>query len=231
MRKSTLALAFGALGFGLAPLASAETPLVDASPGGDVAAAALPAAADAVVSSIAGSALVSQDGGIVPLTEGMNLQPLNRIFVLEASEATLVFADGCAQTFGSNAVVTLSDTATCVAPTDIERVATSQAGTGGAAAGAAGGGAGAGGAGAAGAGAGAAGAGAAAGGAAAASAGVGIAGIAAGAGLTTAGLVTAGVVGVAAVGGGVAVAAGSGSDDDPPPAAAPAPTPTPPLSP
>jgi hypothetical protein len=118
MNKSVFVLPVCALTASMASVALAETPHADTG---------------AVVAAVQGSAMVTQPDGIVPATQGMNLQPLNRLFVLGESEATLVFADGCEQTFGANAMVTLTDTATCVGTTGVERVATSQAAAGAAA--------------------------------------------------------------------------------------------------
>jgi hypothetical protein len=92
-----------------------------------VAAPAHAADSRAVVTAVEGSALVSRGDDTVPLTAGMDLYPLNRIFVLETSEATITFADGCERTIGENAMLTLDDSGTCPKSSEVEQAATSLA--------------------------------------------------------------------------------------------------------
>jgi hypothetical protein len=75
---------------------------------------------------VSGSVLVSRDQDIVAGAAGMALHPLNRVFVLEDSQATVTFQDGCEQQLAENAILTITDSGTCAAAAEVERAATSQ---------------------------------------------------------------------------------------------------------
>jgi hypothetical protein len=79
--------------------------------------------APATISVLEGSVLVSRDNGIVPGAEGMELRPLNRVFVLEGSQATVTFRDGCEEHLPENAMLTITDSGTCEAALNVERAA------------------------------------------------------------------------------------------------------------
>jgi hypothetical protein len=85
------------------------------------------AAPSAVVTAVDGSALVSSGDEIVPAKVGMDLEPLTRVFVLEDSETTLQFADGCEEQLPENAVLTIGEGGSCNAGTVLERAALGQA--------------------------------------------------------------------------------------------------------
>jgi hypothetical protein len=79
--------------------------------------------APATISVVQGSILVSRDNHIVPGEVGMELRPLNRVFVLEDSQATVTFRDGCEQQLPSNAMLTVTESGTCEAALEVEREA------------------------------------------------------------------------------------------------------------
>jgi hypothetical protein len=94
---------------------------------GTVSAAEPTAASSAVISAIQGSALVSRQDDVVPATQGMELQPLNRVFVLEESSAIITFADGCERVLDDSAILTIPASGACEAAAQIERAGTSVA--------------------------------------------------------------------------------------------------------
>jgi len=69
------------------------------------------------ISSIQGSALISQGAQYVPAREGMSLRELDRVVIMEDSSATLAFADGCEYTMGEMDLLTVSSTTACKSPT------------------------------------------------------------------------------------------------------------------
>jgi hypothetical protein len=111
IRKS--ALAVGALLAGLSAH-SAVTAAEASSP------------ARAVIASVAGSALVSTQNEVLPALAGMELEPLNRLFVLENGQAVVTFSDGCEKELAENEMLTISERGGCEAA-HIERSATSVA--------------------------------------------------------------------------------------------------------
>jgi hypothetical protein len=111
------------------PLALAAGALAVSASLSTVSATEPTASASAVISAIQGSALVSRQDDVVPATQGMELQPLNRVFVLEDSYAVVTFRDGCRQELNGDAMLTVSETGTCVAPdVALERSATGKLG-------------------------------------------------------------------------------------------------------
>jgi hypothetical protein len=80
----------------------------------------------AVIASVDGSALVSTQSEIVPALAGMELEPLNRLFVLEDGRALVTFSDGCEKELAENEMLTISERGGCEAA-HIERSATSVA--------------------------------------------------------------------------------------------------------
>jgi hypothetical protein len=82
--------------------------------------------ARAVIASVAGSALVSTQSEIVPALAGMELEPLNRLFVLENGQAVVTFSDGCEKDLAENEMLTIGAETGCEAA-HIERSATAQA--------------------------------------------------------------------------------------------------------
>lgn len=86
-----------------------------------------PQQATATISVAEGSILVSRDDGFVDGVVGTELQPLNRVLVLEDSQATVTFEDGCEQPLPENAILTITDSGTCIPTADlVERNAIGQ---------------------------------------------------------------------------------------------------------
>jgi hypothetical protein len=84
---------------------------------------------------IDGVAMVSHGEQFVTAQSGMKLQELDRLMVLEQSEAILEFQDGCRHVVQENEFLTIGSGSTCVNAeqtaestdyTDVERTATSQ---------------------------------------------------------------------------------------------------------
>jgi hypothetical protein len=82
-----------------------------------------------------GSAMVSQGEQFVAAQAGMKLQELDRLMVLEQSEALLEFQDGCRYVVKENELLTVGATSVCADNTSVteatdysavERTATSQ---------------------------------------------------------------------------------------------------------
>jgi hypothetical protein len=69
------------------------------------------------ISSIQGSALISQGAQYVPAREGMSLRELDRVVIMEDSSAVLAFADGCEYTMGEMDLLTVSSTSACQSST------------------------------------------------------------------------------------------------------------------
>lgn len=94
------------------------------------------ASADSIgqIKLVEGSAMISQGAQYVPAREGMQLQELDRILVMEDSSATLTFNDGCEYTMADSEVLTVGAESVCAtqaaAPSieAIEKGATSQLG-------------------------------------------------------------------------------------------------------
>lgn len=88
---------------------------------------------------IEGSAMISQGEHFVAAQAGMKLEELDRLMVLEQSEATLEFQDGCRYVLKEREMLTVGPNSACVdnpktaGTTDfegVERTATSQMETG-----------------------------------------------------------------------------------------------------
>jgi hypothetical protein len=60
-----------------------------------------------------GSALVSQGAQYVPAREGMTLRELDRVLIMEDSNATLAFNDGCVYETGEQTLLTLGPESLC----------------------------------------------------------------------------------------------------------------------
>lgn len=84
---------------------------------------------------IDGVAMVSNGEQFVAAQSGMKLQELDRLMVMEQSEAILEFQDGCRHVVKENEFLTIGSASTCVDAeqtaestdyTDVERTATSQ---------------------------------------------------------------------------------------------------------
>ena len=97
------------------------------------------ASADSIgqIKLVEGSAMISQGAQYVPAREGMQLQELDRILVMENSSATLSFNDGCEYRMSDSEMLTLGAQSLCgkqatdpAAPSlaAIEQGATSQLG-------------------------------------------------------------------------------------------------------
>jgi len=176
---------------------------------------ALAAESFAQIKSLKGDAMVTQGERFVTAHEGMALQQLDRVVVLEQGGATIEFTDGCQYQLKEMELLTVGSTSTCKADQAeyqvVKQTATSQIQPVSGAVGGSGAGAGAG-----------VGAGAAAGagvGAGAAGLGGTIAGLGAATGLGAAGVVGLGAVAVA--GTAVAVNEATKSDDNNPSPPAP----------
>jgi hypothetical protein len=94
------------------------------------------ASADSIgqIKLVQGSAMISQGAEYVAAREGMQLQELDRILVMEDSTATLAFNDGCEYTMADSEILTVGAESVCAAQAAapsieaIEKGATSQLG-------------------------------------------------------------------------------------------------------
>ncbi len=107
--------------FSLGVLAAAASQVVLSAP-------ETPAASSAHITTVTGTALVSKGSDMVPALAGLQLEPQNRVFVLEDSSATVEFGDGCRQELPENAILTIEDGDTCASAESIERHAVAQGG-------------------------------------------------------------------------------------------------------
>jgi hypothetical protein len=65
------------------------------------------------ITSIKGSALISQGAQYVPARAGMSLRELDRVVIMEDSSATVAFADGCDYVMGEMDLLTVSPKSPC----------------------------------------------------------------------------------------------------------------------
>jgi hypothetical protein len=80
-----------------------------------------------VIAGVEGSALIARGSEFVAAGEGMELHDLNQLFVLEESQATVEFSDGCRYEMAENSILTVGAESACTDATVIEKSATSQA--------------------------------------------------------------------------------------------------------
>lgn len=86
-----------------------------------------PPAPLAVISALEGAAVVSLGNDIMPALAGMELRPLNRVFVLDGGKATIQFNDRCERELSGDTVLTITAEDMCAAADEIERGAQSVA--------------------------------------------------------------------------------------------------------